>query len=152
MSTLTYFNADIANYTDTHKLSQINIYTDYSQCIISSAVPIVTGIDTIQQSLDNLFHARKHGRRYMYYYYVPMDELIGELYGTAGTSEILDRIKYFVELNESRVQCYPSLSQLFIEHDLNRFQLSLVLDVPTLANDTKFVYSLNNSINSGEYS
>ena len=55
----------LAQKTKTH-IVQVYQYSDYNQNPITYGPDIVTDLQTIWQSLDNLFHCKKYLRRYMY--------------------------------------------------------------------------------------
>lgn len=123
----------------------ISQYSDYNQNPISLAPDIVVDLMTIRQSLDNLFHCKKYLRRYMYDYYVPIDDIIGELHGLDGETRALIRIAHFVEYNEPRVKCYPQLSQI-TENDFHHYRLDLVHSVEGMQKGNTYKYTTDITI------
>lgn len=142
----TTFKMDLfSNNIKTHVV-QLSKYSDYNQNPITYGPNIVADLSTIRQSLDNLFHCKKYARRYLYDYYVPINELIGELYGVSGAITVLNKIVSYVEYNEPRVKCFPQLSQISITEP-NLVKLDLVHIVEALKNENKYVYSTEITIN-----
>ena len=134
------FKIDLFTTKETTHVVDFSKYTDYNQNPITYGPSIVKDLQTIKQSLDNLFHCKKYQRRYMYDYYVPIDELIGELYGPTGAITVLDKIASYVEYNEPRVKCYPQLSQITASEP-NLVKLDLVHIVTSLNKGNKYTYS-----------
>lgn len=134
------FQISILSRVTAKTVADLAIYTDYNQNPITTGPYLLQDLRTIQQSLDNLFHCSKYRRRYEPYYYVPIWELIGELYGTRGALAVLDRIKHYVEMNEPRVKCYPELSQIDVNANRNLVRLDLQIAVPTIRMGEMYSY------------
>lgn len=126
------FEISILPFVNASNISNFALYSDYNVNPITYGPYLVQDLRTIQQSLDNLFHCTQYMRRYEPMYYVPLWELIGELFGTEGVQSILSRIKYYVEINEPRVRVYPELSQLDVEANRHVAKLRMAIAVPTV--------------------
>ena len=121
-------------------------FSDYNQNPLTVGPDVVVDMQTIKQSLDNLFHCRKYQRRYMYDYYVPIDSLIGELYGPNGAYMVLTNIASYIEYNEPRVICYPKLSRISA-NEPNLVRLDLVHSIQDMGTGEKYTYSTELTIN-----
>lgn len=122
------------------RISNIALYTDYNQNPTSTGPYLLQDLRVIQQSLDNLFHCTQYRRRYEPNYYVPIWELIGELFDTYGALDVLIKVKYYVELNEPRVKVYPELSQLDVSSNRHVAKLDLRVAVPTVRMGEMYSY------------
>lgn len=134
------FKMDLFSHDVKTHIVDISQYSDYNQNPITYGPSIIVDLTTIKQSLDNLFHCKKYQRRYLPDYYVPIEDLIGELYGPSGATLVLDKIAYYVEYNEPRVKCYPQLSQISASEP-NLVKLDLVHSVNLLKLENKYTYS-----------
>lgn len=137
---MTTFNLKLLSPDIKKKETKLSQYSDYNQNPVSTGPAIVTDLQTIKQSLDNLFHARRYERRYMHDYYVPINELIGELYEINGVMSLLTQIISYIEYNEPRVKCYPQLSSISVNKP-NLIKLTIVHEVPSISSGTKYSYS-----------
>lgn len=134
------FKLDLLSQNKKSPVVVVSHYSDYNQNPLTTGPDIIVDMQTIKQSLDNLFHCRKYQRRYMYDYYVPIESLIGELYGPNGAYIVLTDIASYVEYNEPRVRCYPKLSQISA-NEPNLVRLDLVHSVQGMGTGEKYTYS-----------
>lgn len=134
------FKINITGNIDNISSKEEAVFSDYNQNPFTTEPDIVLDMKCIHQSLDNLFHSYRNHRRYMPWYYVPVNDLIGELNGIRSNMVILSTIASYVERNEPRVKCYPLLSTIANtgEHVV---RLDLIMDVPTLHKNSKFIYT-----------
>ena len=140
------FKIDLIAQKTKTTVIQVSQYTDFNQNPITYGPEIVVDMQTIKQSLDNLFHCKKYQRRYLYDYYVPIDSLIGELYKPNGNYLVLTNIANYVEHNEPRVKCIPKLSQINV-NEPHLVMLELVHEIPLLNDGKKYKYTTEITIN-----
>jgi phage baseplate assembly protein W len=118
------------------------IYSDLNKDPYTNGSSLAYNLDSIKQSLDNLFNTPYGTRSFQPTYGNTFNFLIGELMTDETVTWFYDKVIESVTLNEPRVQLDTGSSSVTPLYAENKYLVSLVFSVAGLSTNDKFTYDI----------